>query len=82
MDSETQAIASGDNPWFIGGLSNGMEPSRKGKNAGKAYAVGIMLEGYYDLARRGIWVAATARLVGSLALIAFVVRRYLRRGRV
>lgn len=81
MDSETQAVASGDNPWFIGGLSNGMEASQKGKNAGKSYAVGIMLEGYYDMARRGIWIAATTRLIGSLALVAYVIRRYLRRSR-
>ena len=50
MDSETEATAvpSGDNPWFIGGLSRGMKcDDGNGKNTGKEYAVGIMLEGYY-----------------------------------
>ena len=32
IDSETEAVC-GDNPWFIGGLSKGMEASKKGKNA-------------------------------------------------
>lgn len=79
MDSETEAVASGDNPWFIGGLSNGMEASKKGKNSSKSYAVGILLEGYYDMARRGVWIAASVRLIGSLSLIAFIIRRYLRK---
>ena len=79
MDSETEATAvtSGDNPWFIGGLSEGMKCDQKdGKNAGKKYAVGIMLEGYYDLARRGVWISAALRLFGSVALVVYIWRHF------
>jgi len=76
MDSETEAVATGDNPWFIGGLSNGMKSSSKGTNQTRSYAVGVMLEGYYDMARRGIWIAASFRLLATLALTYQLVRRY------
>lgn len=79
VDSETEAAPSGDNPWFIGGLSNGMKCD-KGKNASKSYAVGVMLEGYYDMARVGVWTAFTARLLASAALILYIIRRFRRRG--
>jgi hypothetical protein len=79
IDSETEAVApSGDNPWFIGGLSDGMECS-KGSNDSRSYAVGILLDGYYDTARRGVWIALAARLLGSLALILYITRRFRRR---
>jgi hypothetical protein len=79
MDSETQAVATGDNPWFIGGLSNGMVSSEKIKNSTRSYAVGVMLEGYYDMARRGVWIATSVRLLGTLGLILYIIRRYRRR---
>lgn len=79
MDSESQAIVTTDNPWFIGGMSDGMKASTKDKNSGKAYAVGVMLEGYYDIARTGVWTAATIRLVTGFALCLWVLRRYLRK---
>ena len=79
MDSETEAVATGDNPWFIGGLSNGMKSSNKGKNSTRSYAVGVMLEGYYDMARRGVWIAASLRLFGIVAFMLYFVRRYRRR---
>lgn len=79
VDTDTEAVApSGDNPWFIGGLSDGMK-CNQGKNAGKSYAVGVMLEGYYDMARVGVWTAFVSRMFGSLALILYIVRRYRRR---
>lgn len=83
MDSESQASAvpSGDNPWFVGGLSGGMKCDKgDGKNAGKEYAVGVMLAGYYDMARRGVWIAATLRLFGTVVLILTILRRLRRRG--
>ncbi|KAK0127670.1 hypothetical protein ONS96_007189 [Cadophora gregata f. sp. sojae] len=76
MDSETEAVATGDNPWFIGGLSNGMKSPNKGINQTKSYAVGVMLEGYYDTARKGIWIAASFRLLAAAALTFQLVRRY------
>jgi hypothetical protein len=79
VDSETEAAPSGDNPWFIGGLSDGMKCD-KGKNAKKSYAVGVMLEGYYDMARVGVWTAFTARILASAALILYIIRRVRRRG--
>ncbi|KAH8593877.1 nudix family hydrolase-like protein [Bisporella sp. PMI_857] len=75
IDSETEAVAtSADNPWFIGGLSGGIKC--KGKNAGKSYAVGVMLDGYYDMARRGAWITFFGRTVGSLVLVTYIVRRF------
>lgn len=79
VDSETEAAPSGDNPWFIGGLSNGIK-CKTGKNASKSYAVGVMLDGYYDMARVGVWTAFTTRLFASVALILYIVRRNTRRG--
>jgi len=82
VDSETEATAinSGGNPWFIGGLSPGMncqdgENGRNGKNSKKEYAIGVILDGYYDVARRGVWVAAALRLFGTVALIVYILRR-------
>jgi hypothetical protein len=78
MDSETEAVATGDNPWFIGGLSDGMKASTKGKKASKSYAVGVMLDGYYDMARRGVWIATSLRLIAIVALGWQIVKRYRR----
>jgi hypothetical protein len=82
MDSETEATAvpPGDNPWFIGGLSRGIQYNEgNGKKASKEYAVGVMLEGYYDQARRGVWISAGVRLFGTVALILYILRRFGRR---
>ena len=78
VDSETEATPSGDNPWFIGGLSDGMKCD-KSKNAKKSYAVSVMLEGYYNMARFGVWSALAARMLASSALILYIIRRYRRR---
>ncbi len=75
VDTETEAVATGDNPWFICGLSGGMKHPNKSKNAAKSYAVGIMLDGYYDMARRGVWIAATLRIAVTVALVHQVVKR-------
>ena len=79
VDSETEAVATGDNPWFIGGLSDGMKVSGKGTIANKPYAVGIMLDGYYDMARKGVWIAASWRLLAAILLGWQIVRRYRKR---
>jgi hypothetical protein len=79
IDNETEAVASGDNPWFIGGLSKGMEASKKGKNATRSYAVGILLEDYYAMARRGVWISATVRAFVTFLFGIYIVRRYRRR---
>jgi hypothetical protein len=78
IDSETEAV-SGDNPWFIGGLSKGMEASKKGKNATRSYAVGILLEDYYAMARRGIWISAGIRAITTILFAFYIVRRYRQR---
>jgi hypothetical protein len=59
MDSETQALASGVDVGVV-----------KGKNQTREYAVGVMLDGYYDLARRGVWIATSVR-VGVLAVLMY-----------
>ena len=81
MDSEAEATAvrSKDNPWFIGGLSKGMKcDDGNEKNSRKEYAVGIMLDGYYDMARRGVWISAAMRLFGTVALILYILRTFRR----
>jgi hypothetical protein len=78
IDSEVEAV-SADNPWFIGGLSKGMEASKKGKNATRSYAVGILLEDYYAMARRGVWISAGARAVATILFVWYIVKRYRRR---
>lgn len=78
VDSETEAV-SGDNPWFIGGLSKGMDASTKGKNANKSYAVGILLENYYKMARRGVWISAGTRAITTVLFGWYIVRRYWQR---
>jgi hypothetical protein len=82
MDSETEATAvrSGDNPWFIGGLSEGIKCDKGNRNSKrKEYAVGIMLDGYYDMARRGVWISAIMRLVGTVSLVLYILRAFRRR---
>jgi len=80
VDSETVAVTtSDDNPWFIGGLSNGLADGSKGKGKGREYAVGVMLEGYYEMMRRGVWIAVLGRTIGSLALIVWILRQYRRK---
>ncbi|KAE8449176.1 hypothetical protein EG329_008343 [Mollisiaceae sp. DMI_Dod_QoI] len=78
VDDSTEAVATGDNPWFIGGLSDGMKPLKKNTNSNKSYAVGVMLEGYYDMARRGVWIAASLRFLATIILGYQIVRRYRR----
>jgi hypothetical protein len=78
IDSETEAV-SGDNPWFIGGLSKGMEASKKGRNATRSYAVGILLENYYAMARRGVWISAGIRAITTILFGLYIVRRYRQR---
>lgn len=75
MDADTEAVATGDNPWFIGGLSDGMKRPNKGTNATKSYAVGVMLDGYYDMARIGVWTAVAGRTVAAIALGLYVIKR-------
>lgn len=76
VDTDTEAVATGDNPWFIGGMSEGMKRLTRGTNADKSYAVGVLLDGYYDRARLGVWIAVTTRIVGTLALAAYIMRKY------
>lgn len=78
IDSETEAV-SGDNPWFIGGLSKGMDASKRGKNATRSYAVGILLEDYYTMARRGVWLSATVRAFITVLFGLYIVRKYRQR---
>lgn len=79
VDDSTEAVATGDNPWFIGGLSDGMKPLKREENAKKTYAVGVMLEGYYDMARRGVWIAASLRFIATIVLGYQILKRYRRR---
>ncbi|KAG9234069.1 nudix family hydrolase-like protein [Amylocarpus encephaloides] len=70
VDSETQAIATEDS------INNQVTPAAKGKNDSRPYAVGVMLEGYYDLVRQGVWIAASVRAITTAVLIFKLVRRF------
>ncbi|KAI9048072.1 hypothetical protein LZ554_007868 [Drepanopeziza brunnea f. sp. 'monogermtubi'] len=76
IDNETEAVASGDDPWSTSGPRNGMSSNHKGINKTREYAVGIMLDGYYDMVRRGVWIAASLRLVATILLTVQLARRY------
>jgi hypothetical protein len=76
LDTDAEAVATGDNPWFIGGLSNGMKRLSTGTNATKSYAVGVLLDGYYDRARIGVWLAVATRIIGTVAMGLYIVKRY------
>ncbi|RDW66302.1 hypothetical protein BP6252_09937 [Coleophoma cylindrospora] len=67
IDSQTEAVTPGDKSWTGGG-----------KNADKSYAVGLLLEGYYDMVQRAIWVSASLRLLATVAFVWQVVRKYRR----
>lgn len=79
VDDATEAVATGHNPWFIGGLSDGMKPLKREPNSKKSYAVGVMLEGYYDMARRGVWIAASLRFIATFVLGYHILKRYRQR---
>lgn len=63
IDGETEAVATGD-------IQEGP------KNTKRPYAVGVMLEGYYDMLRRGVWIAASVRSIALTAIIIQAVRKY------
>ncbi|THV47240.1 hypothetical protein BGAL_0325g00050 [Botrytis galanthina] len=65
MDGETTAVAM---------LESG--GPLIGKNKTKEHAVGVMLEGYYDAMKKGVWIGAGIRLMSTLALILWLVRWY------
>ncbi|PBP28032.1 hypothetical protein BUE80_DR001048 [Diplocarpon rosae] len=78
LDNETEAVATGTGGNFhcIRGLADGIKPCSRGLMKSRSYAVGILLDGYYDTARKGVWIAAGLRLVATTALIVLAVRRY------
>jgi hypothetical protein len=68
MDSETQAVATGGDAGAV-----------KGKNRTSEYAVGVMLDGYYDLVRTGVWIATSVRVAVLAVLIYFLVPGFVSR---
>ncbi|EPE24097.1 Nudix [Glarea lozoyensis ATCC 20868] len=72
MDGETQALATNSDISSAGRRNEKVTPTLKGKNQTRSYAVGIMLEGYYDLARQGVWIATGVR-VAVLAMAVYLV---------
>ncbi|QSZ36949.1 hypothetical protein DSL72_009040 [Monilinia vaccinii-corymbosi] len=65
MDGETTAVAMVESGGPI-----------IGKNKTKEHAVGVMLDGYYDAMKRGVWIGAGLRLMSTLALIWWIIKRY------
>ena len=46
------------------------------ENISRPYAVGIMLDGYYDKLRTAARITVVTRVVASLTLLAYIVRRF------
>ncbi|KAI6712512.1 hypothetical protein JHW43_004922 [Diplocarpon mali] len=76
VDNENEAVATGGNSCFISGSSDGMKPCSPGHIKSRSYAVGILLDGYYDTARKGVWIAASLRMVAATALVVLAVKQY------
>jgi len=76
MDTDSEAVATGDNPWFIGGLSNGLEHPNRGTTATRSYAVGVLLDGYYNMARVGVWTAVSGRIIATVAFGLYIMKQY------
>lgn len=70
--SETSSVEVG-----IGGLGAGQLYSkpRQSHERSRSSAVGIMLEGYYDLVRRAVFVALALRVSTGAALFVLLIRR-------
>jgi hypothetical protein len=78
IDSQTEALApSGDISRFVGDSKDGMK-SKMGNNTSNSHAVGVMLDGYYDKLRTGAQITAATRVLGTLALILYIIRRFRR----
>ncbi|KAL3420852.1 hypothetical protein PVAG01_07297 [Phlyctema vagabunda] len=74
MDMSTEAV---DLRTIDGEIGNGK--SNGGNNANRSYAVGIKLDGYYDLARKGIWITTGIRSAGVVAALVYTIRILRRR---
>ncbi len=72
VDMETEAVSTG-------GMSDEWKKPKKGSNGTSEYAVGVMLEGYYDMMRTSVAITAGVRALATVALVAALVRRYRRR---
>lgn len=68
IDTDTEAVATG--------LSNGVKQLNRGTNATREYAVGLMLDGYYDRVRAGVWLAVAGRAVATIAMGLYILRGF------
>lgn len=71
IDSDTEAIAPSK------GSDKDITKSKTG-NDSKAYAVGVMLDGYYDKLKTAAWITGASRFLASLTLIIYIIRRFKR----
>ena len=62
-----------------GGCWAWVRPVAGNWSRGWIYAVGILLEDYYAMARRGVWISAGARAVATILFVWYIVKRYRRR---
>jgi hypothetical protein len=72
FDGQTEAVAP-----FNASVSDGIKRNSS-NNISRSYAVGIMLDGYYDKLRLGAQIAAATRVLGSWAIIFYIIRRFKR----
>lgn len=71
IDSQTEAVVPSEYNAPAGVNSNT-------GNISRSYAVGVMLDGYYDKLRTGAQITAATRMLASLAFIAYIIRRFRR----
>jgi 8-oxo-dGTP pyrophosphatase MutT (NUDIX family) len=74
VDNQTEAVQSDDNARFVSIASDGM----KSNHTSRSYAVGIMLDGYYEKLRTAAQITVATRMVASLTLLLYIFRRYKR----
>jgi hypothetical protein len=71
IDSQTEAIVPSEYNGQAGMKSDA-------GNISRSYAVGVMLDGYYDKLRAAAQITAATRMLASLAFMVYIIRRFRR----
>ncbi|POS87524.1 hypothetical protein EPUL_001942, partial [Erysiphe pulchra] len=75
IDNETEAVPI-DNTLCVQGLDSTTEILQKSRFKDQSHIVGILLDGYYDMLRRGAIIAAGLRFVTFILLACIIVKSY------
>lgn len=67
IDSQTEAVVPPENN------AQALDATRA--NESRSYAVGVMLDGYYERLRTAAQITAAGRLLASLTFVVYIIRR-------